>query len=220
MLTMYWPDYSPRSKRKRAWLAPTLLLGLFFGLLLSGISSSWWDQDSGEVDDSPPVIAMTVIPSPQAEGGLSRTSPAIAPDFVLPDLFDESVKHRLSSYLGHPVIVNFWATWCRPCRAEMPALQRVYEEQRETGLVVLGVNQTFVDNLDAARDFVTELALTFPNARDDSGNTSKLYQVLGLPTSIFITAEGEIAHVQIGQMTDVQIATYSKRLIAGNTIAP
>jgi thiol-disulfide isomerase/thioredoxin len=209
-----------RTKRKRAWLVPTLLFGLFLGLLLGGIANGWWDQDSGDVDESPPVIPVTVIPSPQAERGLSRASPAKAPDFVLPDLFDESVKHRLSSYLGRPVIVNFWATWCSPCRAEMPALQRAFEEQRETGLVVLGVNQTFVDNPDAAREFVTELDLTFPNALDDNGNTSeKLYQVLGLPTSIFITAEGEIAHVQIGQMTDIQIATNSRRLIAGETIA-
>ena len=133
----------------------------------------------------------------------------MAPDFVLPDLFDDSLEYGLASYAGRPVILNFWASWCVPCRTEMPALQRAYEEHRDEGLVVLGVNQTFVDNVDAARDFVDELALTFPNVRDDDGNTSeKLYQVMGLPTSVLITAEGEIAHTQIGQMTDEQIQTF------------
>jgi hypothetical protein len=87
--------------------------------------------------------------------------------------------------------------------------------------VVLGVNQTFVDNLNAAREFVNDLALTFPNVRDDTGNTSeRLYQVMGLPTSVFITPDGEIAHKQIGQMTDEQIETFSRQLVAGETIAP
>jgi thiol-disulfide isomerase/thioredoxin len=145
----------------------------------------------------------------------------MAPDFVLPDLFDDSLEYSLASNAGRPVILNFWASWCVPCRTEMPALQRGYEEHRDEGLVVLGVNQTFVDNVDAARDFVDELALTFPNVRDDDGNISdKLYQVMGLPTSVFITAEGEIAHTQIGQMSDEQIETFSKRLLTGKTISP
>lgn len=217
---MYWPDYNPRSNRKRVRLVPILLFGLLLGLLLAGIANGWWGPESGEIDESPLVLAKTVTPSPRAERVITSASPAMAPDFILPDLFDETVNHRLSSYLGRPVILNFWASWCGPCRVEMPALQRAYDEHRETGLLVLGMNQTFVDNPDAAREFVTELALTFPNARDDNGNTSKLYQVLGLPTSIFITAKGEIAHVQIGQMTDIQIATYSRRLIARETITP
>jgi thiol-disulfide isomerase/thioredoxin len=103
----------------------------------------------------------------------------------------------------------------------MPALQRAYEKYRDEGLIILGVNQTFVDSLDAAREFVNELALTFPNVRDDSGNTSeKLYRVIGLPTSVFITQDGEIAHKQIGQMTDEQIESFSQQLLIGEAISP
>jgi peroxiredoxin len=103
----------------------------------------------------------------------------------------------------------------------MPALQRAYEKYRAEGLIVLGVNQTFVDDLDAARNFVDELALTFPNARDDTGITSeRLYQVIGLPTSVLISPAGEIVHVQIGQMTDEQIETFSQQLVAGGAITP
>jgi thiol-disulfide isomerase/thioredoxin len=137
------------------------------------------------------------------------------------ELFDETKTISLSEYAGQPVILNFWASWCVPCKAEMPALQRAYEEHRDEGLVVLGVNQTFIDDLDAARDFVNELALTFPNVRDDTENTSEgLYQVMGLPTSVLITQDGEIAHKQIGQMTDMQIDTFSRQLAAGEAITP
>ena len=103
----------------------------------------------------------------------------------------------------------------------MPALQRAYEKYRDAGLIVLGVNQTFVDDLETARGFVNELSLTFPNVRDDTGNTSEgLYQVMGLPTSVFITPDGQIVHKQIGQMTDEQIESFSRQLIAGEAIKP
>jgi thiol-disulfide isomerase/thioredoxin len=140
---------------------------------------------------------------------------------VLPGLFEDSLEHTLTDYAGRPVILNFWASWCVPCRIEMPALQRVYEEHRDSGLVVLGLNQTYMDNPVAARDFVDELALTFPNVRDDTGNISEaLYQVIGLPTSVFITADGEITQRQIGQMTDAQIENFSRQLTTGEAITP
>ena len=106
--------------------------------------------------------------------------------------------------------LNFWASWCVPCREEMPALERAYQLYQEQGLVVLGINQLYVDDLAAAQAFVTELQLTFLNVADESGQVSeRLYRVVGLPTSVFITPDGEIAHVQIGQMTDRQIDSYS-----------
>jgi thiol-disulfide isomerase/thioredoxin len=144
-----------------------------------------------------------------------------AADFALPDLFDETIIRRRSDYDGRPLILNFWASWCAPCREEMPALQRAYETNRDDELVVLGVNETYIDDIEAARDFVNELGLTFPSIRDDSGDmSSQLYRVIGLPTSVFITPAGDVAHVQIGQMSDAQIETFSRQLIAGEPITP
>ena len=235
---MYWPDYNPRKKRRGSWIAPIIFLGLlvgalfgvFSGLLPGGRLLDWWDWSPAAAHA--PNETTTSTQAPNAAAGesiastpvpaivaLSQNKATLAPEFVLPDLFDETLNRSLLNYSGRPVILNFWASWCVPCKEEMPALQRAYEEHRGEGLVVLGLNQTFVDDLDAARAFVNELALTFPNVRDDTGNTSEgLYQVMGLPTSVFITPDGEIAHKQIGQMTDTQIDTYSRQLVAGETI--
>jgi thiol-disulfide isomerase/thioredoxin len=136
-------------------------------------------------------------------------------------LFNDSLSRRLADYIGQPVVLNFWASWCVPCKEEMPGLQRAYDKYGDEGLVVLGVHQTFVDDLDAARDFVNKLALTFPNVRDETGDVSEgLYQVIGLPTSVFITSEGDIAHKQIGQMTERQIEDFSALLVTGEQITP
>jgi thiol-disulfide isomerase/thioredoxin len=208
---------------------PTIFLGLLVGGLfglLSGLVPAGRFIDFRE--RSP---ASTLAPAAVVEPAAAAPAPALvaplpdrtagAPAFALSDLFDESVSHRLIDYRGRPVILNFWASWCVPCKEEMPALQRAYQAHRDEGLVILGVNQTSVDDLAAARDFVKELALTFPNVRDDTGNTSeRLYQVIGLPTSVFITPEGEIAHRQVGQMTDAQIDTFSQQLVRGETITP
>jgi thiol-disulfide isomerase/thioredoxin len=233
MVAMYWPDYRLGRKRKRSLLAPALLFGLLFGLLLGGALNDWWSLPfAAENMQAEPALEdeaiTTVVVVSQAVGtsiqtGESQTEGPVkmARDFTLMELFDGTNSLSLSDYAGQPVILNFWASWCVPCKAEMPALERAYESHGDEGLVVLGVNQTFIDDLDAARDYVNELALTFPSVRDDTGNISEgLYQVMGLPTSVLITPDGEIAHEQIGQMTDVQIDAFSRQLVAGQTITP
>jgi cytochrome c biogenesis protein CcmG, thiol:disulfide interchange protein DsbE len=144
-----------------------------------------------------------------------------APDFALPDLFDEQLRYTLSDYRGRPVILNFWASWCLPCRREMPALQATAARYEAAGLLLLGMNQTYIDDLDAARTFVEELGLTFPNTRDDSGAVgADVYKVTVIPTSVFVNAEGEVVHIQIGEMSLEQITAYSEGLIAGQPSLP
>ena len=100
---------------------------------------------------------------------------------------------------GKVVLINFWATWCAPCREEMPALQAAYEKLADQGLVVLGVNWTQVDYLPDVEAFVEALGLTFPILLDPDGTVSEdLYQVLGLPTSVLIGRDGTIRSVRIG----------------------
>jgi cytochrome c biogenesis protein CcmG, thiol:disulfide interchange protein DsbE len=145
----------------------------------------------------------------------------LRPDFALPDLFDEPLLYRLSDYRGRPVILNFWASWCLPCRREMPALQTTATRYEADGLLLLGMNQTYIDDLEAARTFVKELGLIFPNTRDDSGSVgADAYQVIGIPTSVFINAAGEVVQIQIGEMSLEQLAAYSERLIAGEPLLP
>ena len=111
---------------------------------------------------SPAVVLETAVPVGPTRTPLPAVAVATtAPAFQLPDLFDDERTLALSDYAGQPVILNFWASWCVPCRDEMPALERAYQQYREQGLVVLGINQLYVDDLDAAQAFVRELQLTF-----------------------------------------------------------
>lgn len=142
-----------------------------------------------------------------------------APDFTLPDLLEEETNYTLSGYRGRPVILNFWASWCVPCRREMPALQATAARYSGDGLLLLGMNQTYLDDVEAARAFVEELGLTFPNTRDENGAVGgDAYQIVGIPTTVFIDREGEVAHIQIGEMSLEQITTYTERLIVGEPL--
>lgn len=229
---MYSPENA--SKNKRGWsllpgiiifgLASGLLLAILFGFFTVDRPDNRRNQPAEELstESSGTRIAYSkLVISGQTKNAdePGQTKQDAAPGFLLPDLFDDSLQRSLADYSGRPLILNFWASWCVPCREEMPLLQRSYVEHYESGLVVIGLNQTFADSLDAAREFVRDLELTFPNVQDESGTTSKQrYRVIGLPTSVFVTREGKIAHTHIGQLTDEQIATFSRLLIDGEPI--
>ena len=135
--------------------------------------------------------------SPAAALGPSVRVGSPAPDFTLFSLAGPPMS--LHEQQGKVVLINFWATWCPPCREEMPALQRAYERLADQGLVVLGVNWTEEDNLKDVEAFVQELGLTFPILLDsDSSVSEDLYHVLGLPTSVLIGRDGTVRAVRIG----------------------
>ena len=105
---------------------------------------------------------------------------------------------RLSDLRGRVVVLNIWASWCPPCRAEMPALQVLHEQRAGQGVVVLGINSTVQDSEQAARDFAAEYGLTFPIALDRDGEATRLYQVRALPSTFFIDRQGIIRRVVVG----------------------
>lgn len=120
----------------------------------------------------------------------------LAPDFTLDLLGGGDIT--LSELRGKPVMVNLWASWCPPCRAEMPAIQKVYQDYQELGLIVLGVNATNQDNEADAAAFVREYGLTFPIPLDRDGSISIRYDLRGLPTTFFIDHNGIIRSVVVG----------------------
>ncbi|MBM3123173.1 MAG: TlpA family protein disulfide reductase, partial [Chloroflexi bacterium] len=111
----------------------------------------------------------------------------------------------LSDLRGQVVVLNVWATWCPPCRAEMPALQALHEQRGDDGVVVLGVNSTIQDSEQAVRDFATEYALTFPIGLDRDGQATRLYQVRALPSTYFIDRQGIIRRVVVGGPLDPSV---------------
>ena len=128
------------------------------------------------------------IPAPQ-QGFL-------APDFELKMPEGETV--RLSDLRGQAVLVNLWATWCPPCRAEMQSIEKVYQEYKEQGFTVLAVNMTYQDDASAIMPFVEDQGLTFPILLDETGEVGDAYQLQSLPSSYFIGRDGIINEVVIG----------------------
>jgi cytochrome c biogenesis protein CcmG/thiol:disulfide interchange protein DsbE len=112
-----------------------------------------------------------------------------APDFALPVLGGDE-ELRLSAFRGKTVVLNFWASWCVPCRDEAPLLQAAWERWRDRGVIVIGVNTQDFDG--DARRFVDEYGLTYPNVKDGSGSTLGHFGVGGLPETYFVDRQGRI----------------------------
>ena len=112
-------------------------------------------------------------------------------------------KISLDDLRGQVVLVNFWATWCPPCRAEMPEIQNAYEKYRAQGFTVLGVD--VAEDEATVASFVQEFKLTFPILLDRDTSVTKRYQVNGLPTTFFIGRDGVIRAVNLGAMNRAYI---------------
>lgn len=128
------------------------------------------------------------IPAPQA--GFP------APDFTLKTPAGET--YSLTNLKGNAVLVNMWATWCPPCKAEMPAIEKVYNEYKDQGFVVLAIDQTYQDDPFNIAPFIEDYNMTFPILLDETGDTARIYKVRSLPTSFFIDRYGFITEVVVG----------------------
>lgn len=117
-----------------------------------------------------------------------------APDFVLKSTTGENL--RLSEYRGDVVLINFWATWCGPCRQEMPLLDELYQRYQRVGFRLLGVN--IDDDSSRATAMVDELGVSFPVVFDAQKKVSKLYDVEAMPATVLLDREGTVRHVHHG----------------------
>jgi len=160
-------------------------------------------------DGQPPVVAITIVPL--------VNNPA--PDFTLPMLDTSTVK--LSSLKGQWVVVNFWATWCGPCRDEMPLLQELATGELSKaasvpgGVRVLAVNRD--ESTDAIKSFLADLKLspTMPIALDSGAQVAIRYRVTAMPMTFFINPEGVIQYNQLGELTPKLLDCYLTRMAGG-----
>ena len=174
----------PRSIPLRYILAP-LFLAMMAGLLALLF---YVLTQSGQLSGFSPGINL--------EPTLIRQDNRPAPDFTL-ELSDGRVV-RLSDFRGRPVVVNFWASWCPPCRAEAPALEETHQRYADRGVVVLGIN--LWDSAEAAAEFRKVYGQTYPSGQDPNGTIAIEYGVSGIPETYFITPDGTVAAKFIGPL--------------------
>lgn len=145
--------------------------------------------------------AQTTLP----ESGPPPVVEDTALNFTLENVEGKTV--RLSDHLGHPVIINFWATWCAPCRFEMPALQETYEAHRQSGLVFLALNQD--ETAEQASAYFDELNLSFTKPLlDVESEVAAKYGIRNLPTTIFVNEEGVVTAIHRGPAVREQFEGY------------
>ncbi len=211
---------------------PSLLLAAVL-LILAGGCAGLGDVPEGGVEALPAMgfaarPARTGVPSPTprpsprapaapsptpavAQGAQQRpTRPpapeegAAAADFTLETLDGTTIS--LQGLRGTPVMVTFWASWCGPCRVEIPHMVALYGESAERGFEILAVNMG--DSPGQAQEFAEEMGMTFPVLLDRHGEVAYAYHVHGIPTSVFVDAEGIIRHVHVGTLSAADLQYY------------
>ncbi len=197
----------PSSTRGRA-LVPWLAMGAATLVLVIGLLSFKLFLSTAESSSAASAGGVVLLPS--AGRPLALFAGNDAPDFTLHGLTGSDLS--LSNYRGQVVLVNFWATWCVPCRREMPDMQRVYMERKDRGFAIVAVN--IQEAREPINAFVSQYGLTFPIALDTKGEVTQRYGIYSLPTSYFIDKAGRIAEVRAGALTGSDILKRVDALLA------
>ncbi|MFC2052094.1 TlpA family protein disulfide reductase [Chloroflexota bacterium] len=124
----------------------------------------------------------------------------LAPDFQLSNLEGQAIS--LSDFRGRPVLINFWASWCGPCRAEMPYIQQIFEKWSDRGLVILAID--IGESRSTVEDFMQSYGLSFPALLDMNKTVSAEYNIRFIPTTFLIDKDGIIKAVKIGAFSSVE----------------
>ena len=170
-------------------------------LVIAAIAGTiWWldyrQEGGGSFSPTGERYGPSDLPAALAPAGanIAPEEGALAPDFLLERL--DGGELRLSDFRGQPVVLNFWATWCAPCRKEMPQFVEAYHRLKDQGLVVIGLN--LQEGKSIVEPFARDFGMDFPIAIDRDGEVGDEYRLLGLPTTFFIDREGVVRSVFTG----------------------
>src|SRR3990172_3780016 len=162
-----------------AWIVPLVAVLVVVG------GATMRTRRAGSLTAAPARGGRPRGPLPAGRAGGERPP---APAFRLPALDGRTLD--LAALRGRPIVLNFWASWCVPCKDEAPLLERAWKTYRDKGLLVIGVN---IQDLEAdARRFVAEVGITYPNVRDRDGKANRAYGITGIPETFFVRADGRI----------------------------
>ncbi|RMF03555.1 MAG: alkyl hydroperoxide reductase [Chloroflexi bacterium] len=189
--------HQPQKPAKNRWLIINMLAA--FGLILIGVGVLFWmgQESAGK-------------PASAAPAGLPQKGQT-APDFSLMSLDGAPVK--LSDYSGQVVLVNTWATWCPPCKAEMPTIHNYYQAHKDEGFVVLAVNSQ--ETSGTVSSFIEANQFTFPVLLDSAGQMEDQYSIRALPTSLVIDRNGVIQYIHTGEISNDQLELVINPLLKG-----
>ena len=132
-----------------------------------------------------------------------------APNFSLERL--DGGELALADLRGKGVVLNFWGTWCKPCKEEMPALQKQYEVFRDKGLEVIGVN--IAESPITIEPYIKQFGVEFPILLDRQSQITKLYRIGPIPTTFFISPEGTVEEIFVGQLNEAMIASKVEKIL-------
>lgn len=191
--------------KKLGWI-----LGLLALVLLIGGASVLYNRMSAAA--APPPVAATPTETETTEE--ETVEPVAAPDFTALDSEGNSVQ--LSDYLGTPVILNFWASWCSPCKSEMPDFDAAYQQYGED-IQFMMVNMTDGDRetVEVAKDFIAESGYSFPVFFDTEYSAAMAYGVTSIPATYFVNAEGNLVAYGIGPL-DLEALETGIEMLQGN----
>jgi len=154
------------------------------------------------------LLAVVVLAMAAVGGAGAAVTPAAgAPDFTLPSL--DGPNLRLQEQRGRVVMINFWATWCGPCRVEMPHLARLYEKYRGSGFTVLAVN--IDEDPHKAASLAKQLGMRFPVLLDTEKKVSRLYDLSTMPSSVLVDRDGRVRYITLGYRDGYE-ETYDKQI--------
>ncbi len=194
----------PRRAAQAARPAPlTLVLALAAALALAGCTSGGAGSPAGASPEAPTSVSLGAS-APAASLTVGPQVGMVAPELALTDL--DGVPVKLSDYAGKPVVLNYWASWCGPCRDEFPELKAALDAHAAGGLVVLGV--LFKDDVAPAQAFVEKQGATWTTLADPEDAAANAYRVVAPPTTFFIGRDGVVKDLQIGGMTADQLAQH------------
>lgn len=187
---------------KKAWFPVTIIV-LLTAILAVTISKEFGKDETdslAEYNDGAKAAAEAESNSDEISQSIGLSEGMTAPDFTLKTLDGKEAK--LSDYRGQPVLLNFWASWCPPCKAEMPHMEEFYKEHKDQPFTILAVNLTNMDKgMDEITSFADDYGLTFPILLDEDGAIGTEYQAHAIPTSYVIDPDGVIAHKITGPMS-------------------
>ncbi len=212
-MTEVIPDERPQ--RRREYSGPGSTLGAAALIVILVGSAIWYLEfrngtggSGGSASSIFGIVSLEDSLNPTGKSPAAREGRA-APNFRLANLGEEAPA--LTDYRGRWVLLNFWASWCGPCRDETPDLQSFYEHNANRAFVILAVNQQ--ERKEAARDFLQEFGVTYPAVLDSSGEVSQAYGVgRGMPISFLVTPSGVIDRVIFGRISEQQFAEIEAKL--------